>query len=146
MMVLIGWGAIVARQMPIDLLPETRQPLVVVLTEAGGLATEEVEQLVTHPIEMVLNGMPGVERVRSTSNAGLSNIVVMFQWGTDPYHNRQLVAERLAMAQGQLPDGVVPQLAPMSSATGLIMQVGIYGPDPMALRDYVDWILRPHLM
>jgi HME family heavy-metal exporter len=71
MMILTGWGAVVAHHMPIDLLPETRQPLVVVLTDAGGLATEEVEQLVTHPLEMVLNGMPGVVRVRSTSNAGL---------------------------------------------------------------------------
>jgi HME family heavy-metal exporter len=146
MVILIGWGTMVARNMPIDLLPETRPPLVIILTEAGGLATEEVEQLVTHPIEMVLSGMPGVERVRSTTNAGLSNIVVVFHWGTDPYHDRQVVAERLAMVQAQLPEGVVPQLAPMSAATGLIMQVGIYGPDPMALRDYVDWVLRPHLL
>ncbi len=144
--ILIGWGTVVASTMPIDLLPETRQPLVVVLTDAGGLATEEVEQLVTHPLEMVLNGMPGVERVRSTSNAGLSNIVVAFRWGTDPYRNRQLVAERLAIAQSQLPPGIIPQLAPMSGATGLIMQLGIYGPDPMALRDYVDWVLRPRLL
>ncbi len=144
--ILIGWGTLAARNMPIDLLPETRPPLIVVLTEAGGLATEEVEQLVTHPLEMVLNGMPGVARVRSTTNAGLSNIVVMFQWGTDPHHNRQLVAERLAMVQAQLPPGVVPLLAPIAGATGLIMQLGIYGPDPMALRDYVDWVLRPRLL
>ncbi|HEX3500655.1 MAG TPA: efflux RND transporter permease subunit [Stellaceae bacterium] len=145
-LILVGWGALVARDMPIDLLPQTRQPVVVLVTEAEGLATEEVEQIVTHPMEMVLNGMPGLERVRSTSSAGLSLVMVVFQWGTDPYRNRQSVTERLAMVREQLPAGIAPQLAPMSGATGLIMHLGLTGRDPMALRDYVDWVLRPRLL
>ena len=145
--VLIVWGTLVARDMPIDLLPETRQPSVIVTAEAGTLAAEEVEQLVTMPIEAVMNGMPGVVSVRSSSNAAVAFVQVLFEWGTDPYRNRQLVSERLQMLSEQLPAGVVPILAPMATATGLIMHMGVTGgANPMALREYVDWVLRPRLL
>jgi HME family heavy-metal exporter len=146
-LLLIGWGLLTAGGMPIDLMPEIRQPAVNIVTEAGSLATEEVEQFVTQPLEVVLAGIPGVERVRSTSSAAFSRVMVVFKWGTDPYRNRQLVAERLALARDRLPAGVVPQMAPMAAATGLIMHMGVTGgSDPMALRDYVDWVLRPRLL
>jgi len=102
---LIGWGLTIARDIPIDLLPELRQPTVVIVTEAGTLAAEEVEQYVTQPMEMVLNGMPGVTRILSASSAAFSRITVSFQWGTDPFRNRQIVTERLAMARDRLPAG-----------------------------------------
>ena len=144
--ILVGWGVVLGRHMTIDLLPETRQPQVVIVTTATGYATQEVEQIIGRPIELAMGGVPGVERVRGNYSAGTSVIFVSFQWGTDPYHNRQMVAERLAMVQPHLPPGISPLLAPMAGAAGLIMQTNIYGPDPMALRDYVDWVLRPHLM
>ena len=120
--------------MPIDLLPEIRQPSVIINADAPGLGAEEMEHLVTMPIEMALSGMPGVVSVRSRSTNGANYIQVLFEWGTDPYRNRQLVSERLAIVQGQLPDGVVPMMAPMSAATGLVMHMGVTGgASPMAL-------------
>ena len=146
-MVLVAWGAIIARDMPIDLLPETRQPAVIVTAEAPGLAAEDVEHLVSQPLEMVLNGMPGVTAVRSRSANAVSYVQVLFDWGTDPYHARQLVTERLQLVRDQLPDDVVPRMAPLSAATGLIMHMGVTGgASPMALREYVDWVLRPRLL
>src|SRR5258708_8951674 len=82
-LILIGWGLMLAREMPIDLLPEIRQPAVVIVTEAGTLAAEEVEQYITQPMEMVLNGMPGVVRVLTASSAAFSPITVSFHWRTD---------------------------------------------------------------
>lgn len=142
------WGVVIGRDMPIALLPELHQPVVTVVTEAGGLAPEEVEQLVTFPLETVLNGMPGVSRVRSVSSPGFSLIYAEFQWGTDPYRNRQIVTERIGMVRDRLPDSVTPQLAPMSSVAGLIMQIALTtdGPDMMALRELADWTIRPRLM
>jgi HME family heavy-metal exporter len=145
--VLVGWGVFVARDMPIDLLPEIRQPSVIINADVPGLGAEEMEHLVTIPTEMALSGMPGVVSVRSRSTNGANYIQVLFDWGTDPFRNRQLVSERLAMVQGQLPDGVVPMMAPMSAATGLVMHMGVTGgASPMALREYVDWVLRPRLL
>src|SRR5262249_13634365 len=135
---MIAWGLYVAPRMPIDLLPEIRRPTVVIVTEAGSLATEEVEQLVSQPLEMVLNGMPGVVGGRRSASPSYSNITVVFEWGTDPFRNRQLVTERLALVRDRLPAGVVPLLAPMAATTGLIMHAGITGgSDAMSLRDYV---------
>jgi HME family heavy-metal exporter len=146
-MVLIGWGTYVAIDMPIDLLPEVRQPSVIINADVPGLGAEEMEHLVTIPTEMALSGMPGVVSVRSRSTNGANYIQVLFDWGTDPFRNRQLVSERLAMVQGQLPDGVVPMMAPMAAATGLVMHMGVTGgASPMALREYVDWVLRPRLL
>ncbi|PWC90093.1 multidrug transporter AcrB [Azospirillum sp. TSH100] len=145
--VLVAWGLFVARDVPIDLLPELRQPTVNVVTEAGSLAAEEVEQLVTLPIESALSGIAGVTRVRSTSSASFSRVLAVFAWGTNPQLNRQLVMERLAQVRDRLPAGLQPQLAPMSAATGLIMHMGVTGgADPMALRDYVELVLRPRIL
>ena len=145
--VLVAWGAIVARDMPIDMFPEIRQPSVIVTAEAAGLGAEEMEHLVTMPIEMALSGMPGVASVRSRSANAVNYVQVLFNWGTDPYRNRQVVTERLQLVREQLPDGIVPVMAPMSAATGLVMHMGVTGgASPMALREYVDWVLRPRLL
>ncbi len=144
---LVAWGGMIARNMPIDLMPETRQPSVIVTAEAGALASEEVEQLVVQPIEAVMNGIPGVAGVRSMSNASVAYFQVLFDFGSDAYRNRQLVAERLVLVREQLPSGITPVLAPMSAATGLLMHMGVTGGEnPMALREYVDWVLRPRLV
>ena len=141
--ILVGWGSLVASNMPIDLLPETRPPSVIVTVEAGTLASEEVEQLVVQPIESVMNGIPGVEAVRTGANNGVAFIQVVFTWGSDVFRARQLVNEKLAMIQDQLPAGVQPQLAPMGAATSLIMILGVTGGDsPMKTREWVDWVLR----
>ncbi|KAA0595170.1 HME family heavy-metal exporter [Azospirillum lipoferum] len=145
--ILVAWGLFVARDVPIDLLPELRQPTVNVVTESGSLAAEEVEQLVTVPIESALSGIAGVTRVRSTSSASFSRVMAVFAWGTNPQLNRQLVMERLAQVRDRLPAGLQPQMAPMSAATGLIMHMGVTGgADPMALRDYVELVLRPRIL
>ena len=147
-LLITGWGVLIARDMPIDLLPDLHPPMVTIVTEAGGYAPEEVEQLITYPMELVLNGMPGVSRIRSSSSPGFSLIYVEFVWGTDPLRNRQLVMERLAMARERLPDDITPNLAPMSSVMGLAMQLVVQAPgmDPMTLRELADWTIRPRLM
>lgn len=147
-LLITGWGVLIARDMPIDLLPDLHPPMVTIVTEAGGYAPEEVEQLITYPMELVLNGMPGVSRIRSSSSPGFSLIYVEFTWGTDPNRNRQQVTERIGMVRERLPAGVVPHLAPMSSVMGLAMQLVVQAPgmDPMALREVADWTVRPRLM
>ncbi len=149
-LLLIIYGAITLRKMPVDVFPDLNKPTVTLMTEAGGMAPEEVEQLVTFPIESAMNGMPGVTRVRSVSGIGLSIIYVEFEWGSDIYRNRQQITERLNVVREQLPQGIVPQLGPISSIMGEILLIAIPADpaqvSPMVVREYADWVMRPRLL
>ena len=148
--VLMVYGAFTLTRTPVDVFPDLNKPTVTIMTEAGGMAAEEVEQLITFPLETTMKGLPGVESVRSTSSAGLSFLYVTFDWSVDIYRARQLVAERLSAMEEGLPSGLVPRMGPISSIMGEIMQIAIPVDEKkisaMAVREYADWVLRPRLL
>ncbi len=146
-LLLIG-GFVSLKRLPVDVFPDLNRPTVTVMTEAPGMAPEEVEQFISFPLESALNGMPGVTRVRSVSGIGLSVIYIEFDWGTEIYRNRQLVAEKLQSAREQLPPGVGPQLGPISSIMGEILLIALSadGVDAMQLRELAEYNLRPRLL
>ena len=147
-LVLVAYGTFVLPRLPVDVFPDLNRPTVVLLAEVEGLAPQEVEQQVTYPIETAMGGMPGVVRIRSASDVGLSIVYVEFGWETDIYRARQQVAERLATVQGRLPQGTHPQMGPISSIMGEIMLVAVTGPSvsAMELREIADFTIRPQIL
>lgn len=147
------YGSYVTATLPIDVFPDLDRPRVTIMTEAPGLAPEEVETLISFPIESALLGATGVQAVRSQSAMGLSVVYAEFDWNTNIYVARQTVQERLSTAADSLPAGIKPQMSPISSIMGQIMHVGLVWRgeqtdlrQSMELRTIADWIIRPRLL
>jgi CzcA family heavy metal efflux pump len=146
-LLLIVLGFQTARQLPVEVLPDMTKPTVTILTECPGLAPEEVEILVTQPIEAALQGVGGLDRLRSNSDVSLSLVFAEFSWGTDIYRARQLVQERMNAAAGSLPAGAQPGMTPVSSLMGEILLVGLRSEtmEPRDLRALADWTVKRRL-
>jgi CzcA family heavy metal efflux pump len=137
-------------KMPVDVFPELSAPTVVIMTEAGGLAADEVEMNVTFPIETAVNGLPGTRRIRSSSATSLSIVWVEFEWGTDLYRARQVVSERLAAVRESLPPSAHSEITPITSITGEVMLIALSSPNqaisPLDIRAFAEFDLRARLL
>lgn len=146
-LIIIG-GIFSARQMDIDVFPDLTAPTVVILTDAHGIAAEEVERLITFPIETAVNGATDVRRVRSSSGNGFSFVWVEFDWGTDVFRARQIVSEKMVSIESSLPEGITPVLAPQSSVMGEILYVGLISDSTslMDVRTLAEWVVKPAIL
>ncbi|MFW5757839.1 MAG: efflux RND transporter permease subunit, partial [Bacteroidota bacterium] len=147
--ILMAAGLQVARQMDVDVFPDITAPTVVVMTDAHGMAPEEVEKLVTFPIETAVNGATNVRRVRSASSFGFSFVWVEFDWGSDIFRARQIVSEKLTEVSSRMPEGIgVPTIAPQTSVMGEIIFIGLQSDstDMLTLRTIADWDIKPVLL
>ena len=148
-LLLVIFGVRTASKMDVDVFPDLTAPTVVVMTDCHGLASEEVERLVSYPIETAMNGATGVRRVRSTSSQGFSFVWVEFDWGTDVFRARQVVSEKLVALEGQIPEKAgQPLLAPQASVMGEIFFVGLRADTTsmMELRDLAEWQVQPLIL
>ena len=148
-LVVIG-GLWSANRTDIDVFPDLTAPTVVIMSDAHGMSAEEVERLVTFPVETAVNGATNVRRVRSTSMYGYSFVWVEFDWGMDVFRARQIVSEKMVTLGESLPEDVTPVLAPQSSVMGEIIFLGLQSQDGttsmMDLRDMADWVVKPAIL
>lgn len=148
---ILVYGLIISLKLPVDVFPNLNKPKVTIITESHGYAPQEVETLVTIPLETAMIGTTGVTRVRSSSGMGVSIIHVEFAWGTDPYQNRQLINEKIQSVKNRLPENISPTLTPITSIMGEIQFLGLQQNEDkslslLELRTLADWVIRPQLL